>query len=600
MIRAAFREDNSKRRKEQMYAAEKTAEEIYRTYVSGKQGIVLEMEHKQEWEPVIQILREKYYKGKDRAKVGLHIYYDKKEIGGKSCYAPVIHQIGDVTSRRIDNDELGLENVSTDSYLALALENIAVQRQIGFILISHYHLIEQPYRPKLLLSLLKILRTGNQAKGALVLITVDKREHLPAELLPYVSIIQGRKPDIAEIRETVERILTQSNIQIEESFKREIVSYLQGFDTYEFEYLFQAAEMMYGAEAFDEKNKRILELIGSEKVKLLEREQLLEWKMVKHVDMANMDVLTEYLQESGRVMGSLEDAVENGVEVPKGILIMGLPGTGKSLFAQYAAAALKMPLIRLEMGRMMGGHVGDSERNLRIAQKQAEDMAPCILWIDEIEKGFAGSGGKGKEGGEYLQRMTGGFLTWLQEKKSSCYIIATANSIEGLPPEFFRQGRFDRCFYTAMPSGSEIKEILKVHLQKPGRAHVEPAAEKAIDCIIQLARTQKRFMTGADAGALVSNTFRRLYLDFNQQSETADKQEYDRKKLADVMEQEFSKMKVFSETNGKEIARYDKSLKESNFINASSLKSNSDGAAKRYDENLQDFIDKKRKEITEV
>lgn len=580
-----------------MHTAEKIAEEIYRVYSSGKSGIVLEMEHKQEWEPVIRLLLQKYFKGKEKAQVGLDIYYDKKEVNGKLHYAPVIHQIGNVVSRRLENDELGLTNVSTDSYLALALENAMAKPGVGFIVLNHYQLIEQPYRVKLLPSLLKILRTGNQAKGALILITVDKREHLPSELLPYVHVIQGRKPDITEIRENVEKILSERNLEIGESLKWEIVSYLQGFHTYEFEYLFREAEMLYGMEAFDEKNKRILELIGNEKVKLLEKEQLLEWKMVKHVDMANMDVLAEYLQESGTIMRNPQDAAKKGVEVPKGILIMGLPGTGKSLFAQYAAATLKMPLIRLEMGKMMGGHVGDSERNLRIAQKQAEEMAPCILWIDEIEKGFAGAGGKGKDGGEYLQRMTGGFLTWLQEKKSSCYIIATANSIDGLPPEFFRQGRFDRCFYTAMPTGSEIKDILNVHLQKPGRVHVKPVIEESVGRVIRLAKAQRRFMTGADASALVANAFRRLYLDFAKQNEITDKEEYDRKNLADVMEKEFEKMKVFSETNGKEIAQYDKALKESNFINASSAQNALDLDLQRYDENLQDFIEKKREEI---
>ncbi|MCM1175199.1 MAG: AAA family ATPase [Blautia sp.] len=579
-----------------MRIAEEIAEEIYRVYSSGKSGVVLEMEHKQEWEPVIRILWEKYYRGKGTAKAGLDIFYDKKEINGKIYFAPVIHQIGNMTSRRMENDELGLENVSTDSYLAVALENAAAKSGIGFLVLNHYQLIEQPYKAKLLLSLLRILRTGEREKGPLVLITVDKRGHLPGELLPYVHIIQGKKPDASEIQEMVGQIFSRRNQKPGEGLKREIVSYLQGFHTYEFEYLFREAEMLYGEKAFDEKEKRILELIGSEKVKLLEKERLLEWKMVKHVDMANMDVLAEYLQESGAVMRNLEDAVQNGVEVPKGILIMGLPGTGKSLFAQYAAAALKMPLIRLEMGKMMGGHVGDSERNLRTAQKQAEEMAPCILWIDEIEKGFAGAGGKGKDGGEYLQRMTGGFLTWLQEKKSSCYVIATANSIDGLPPEFFRQGRFDRCFYTAMPSGSEIRNILKVHLQKPGRAHVEPAAEEAVSRIIQLARTKKRFMTGADAGALVSNTFRRLYLDYGKQKEITDKKEYDRENLAGAMEKEFEKMKVFSETNGKEIAQYDRSLKKSNFINASSPKEDTDASSKRYDEYLRSFMEEKQKE----
>ena len=155
-----------------------------------------------------------------------------------------------------------------------------------------------------------------------------------------------------EIQDRLGQILAAKGLGIGERFKREIVSYLQGFQGFEIEYLLERAERNYGEDAFDEKKKKILELIGNEKVKLLERDRLLEWKMVEHVDMANMERIGQHLHESGMIMGRLEDAVQKGVAVPKGILVMGLPGTGKSLFAQYAAAELKMPLIRLEMGRI--------------------------------------------------------------------------------------------------------------------------------------------------------------------------------------------------------------------------------------------------------
>ncbi len=573
-----------------MHAAEEIAKEIYQVYVSGRQGIVLEMEHKQELEPVIKILQEKYFNDRKTGRAGLDIHYGMKEGSRGADFAPAVYQITKICLRKTEDVEFHLDTAAPDSYLPAVLERFMLDKTIGFLVLNHYHLIESKYKTKLLLALLQILRTDSGTHAPLLIISVDKREHLPQELMPYVHLIQGRKPGTSEIQEETSRLLALKGLSVGKNFEREIVSYLQGFHCYEIEYLFQRAQLQYGEEAFDEEKKRILELIGSEKVKLLEKDRLLEWKMVKNVEIANMDILKKYLQESGTIMGSLDDAMEKGVEVPKGILIMGLPGTGKSLFAQYAASVLKLPLIRLEMGRMMGGHVGDSERNLRSAQKQAEEMAPCILWIDEIEKGFSGADEKKRDGGDYLQRMTGGFLTWLQEKKSSCYIIATANSIEGMPPEFFRQGRFDRCFYTAMPAETEVRNIIKVHLRKPGRAHTEPVIKEAADSVIQLAAAQRRFMTGADAGALVSNTFRRLYLNYSSQTECTDKEEYDRSNLVSVMKKEFEEMKVFSETNGVQIGRYAKSLENSGFINASLSEQNEEPAIRRYDDRLQYFV----------
>ena len=566
-----------------MYVAEEMAEEIYQVYASGKNGIVLEAEHRQEWEPVVDILQKKYFTG---GIAPLAIRYGEKEVPGKTSFEPALYQRLHIL-RQMPEDSLGLGKVARGSYLAIALEKIKGQKGLELLVIENYHLFDRENREKALLALLSLLETGAGKSGLLILLTVSHLDNLPAELFPYVHVIRGRKPGMEEIQDRLGQILAAKGLGIGERFKREIVSYLQGFQGFEIEYLLERAERNYGEDAFDEKKKKILELIGNEKVKLLERDRLLEWKMVEHVDMANMERIGQHLHESGMIMGRLEDAVQKGVAVPKGILVMGLPGTGKSLFAQYAAAELKMPLIRLEMGRMMGGHVGDSERNLRLAQRQAEEMAPCILWMDEIEKGFAGTGGQGREEGAYLQRMAGGFLTWLQEKKSSCYIIATANGIDGLPPEFFRKGRFDECFYTSMPSEAELRKSLKVHLMKPERAHVEAEADGAIDEVMGLAVAEKRFMTGADASALVSNVFRRLYLDFESQAALTDKTAYDRANLKAAMVGEFRKIKVFSETNGEEIARYDKASKKSNFVRASDA---SQGGKTRYDNRLEAFI----------
>lgn len=577
-----------------MSAAEETAAEIIQVYKSGKRGFILHMKQRQEWEPVVKILQENYF----REKAFIEVCGGERLINGGMGFAPVFYQRLNML-RKISDSEL--DRARPGSCLALGLRKWASDSGIGAIIAADYHLLDSESKSQSMLALVQMLKIGGE--GPLILLTASRLEMIPPDLLTHMYVIHAKKPQPAEIKARTEQILEKKGLRACESFQREIVSYLQGFHDYEIEYLFKRAELLYGPDAFDENKRKILELIGSEKVRLLEEGQLLEWQMIRHVDLANMEVLKRHLRESGIIMSRLEDAVRNGVDVPKGILIVGIPGTGKSLFAQYAAALLKMPLIRLDMGKMMGGHVGDSERNLRNAQRQAGEMAPCILWIDEIEKGFSGSAGKGQEEGAYLRRMTGSFLTWLQEKKDSCYIIATANEIEGLPPEFFRKGRFDECFCTAMPTEGELREILRVHLSKLGRAHVECVMEEAVTNILRLAAAQMRFLTGADAGMLVSNTFRRLYLEYYaaQQSKSrampacgdaesldAKKQEHDRKRLSGVMEDEFKRMKVFSETNGADIVKHDIVSRSGQFVNASFESAQEEQT--RYNERLKAFI----------
>lgn len=572
-----------------MNVFEKIAEDVYETYISGKCGIVLEMEHKQELNSVVEILRQKYFNGKKVLEIG----YTTKNFSDKTYFAPAVYQIMNIT-RQIPDEEIGLQYVQPSSYIAAALEKLYDKSGVGIIVIGNYHLLDGENKSKTLRVLcdkLKIEKNNN----ALILLSVNKIKNLPDELYPYIYTIHSKKPDIEEIKYKLNKFIEEKNLKINESFQREIISYLQGFYTYDIDYIFKRAEKIFGEKAFDDKEKKILELIGKEKVKLLEKDQLLQWSIVKNINIANMEKIKKYLCESGIIMKNLEDAIKKGVDVPKGILIMGLPGTGKSLFAKYAASELKIPLIRLDMGRMMGGYVGDSERNLRMAQQQAEEMSPCILWIDEIEKGFAGSGTGGREEGAYLKRMVGGFLTWLQEKNKSCYIIATANSIKGLPPEFFRKGRFDECFFTAMPSSKELREIFKVHLLKPERKHVADIKnsispmEKAIENILQWAAADNRFMTGADASTLVSNTFRRLYIDYNlSNNNNLSKQDYDREHLDEVMKAEFENIKVYSETNGEDIANYYKTIRKSNFINVSECISRQN--EENYDQCLSYFI----------
>jgi SpoVK/Ycf46/Vps4 family AAA+-type ATPase len=153
------------------------------------------------------------------------------------------------------------------------------------------------------------------------------------------------------------------------------------------------------------------------------------------------------------------------VDAPAGIMIVGMPGCGKSLMAKTIAKEFEIPLLKLDVGRLMGKYVGESEGNLHRAISVAEAAAPCVLWIDEIEKAFSGIGDEGG-GGSSMTRMFGIFLTWMQEKTSNIYVVATANNIDKLPPEFLRRGRFDEIFQVKYPDAAERRQILELHIRR--------------------------------------------------------------------------------------------------------------------------------------
>jgi len=161
-------------------------------------------------------------------------------------------------------------------------------------------------------------------------------------------------------------------------------------------------------------------------------------------------------------------AAAAGIPFPRGVLLVGVQGCGKSLAARASAGELELPLLRLEPGRLFGGTVGESEANLRRALQLADRAAPAVLWIDEIDKGFAGSEGAASDAGT-AARVLGGLLTWLQERTRPVFVVATANRIDALPPELLRRGRLDEIFFVDLPDADEREAILRVHMTTEGR-----------------------------------------------------------------------------------------------------------------------------------
>jgi SpoVK/Ycf46/Vps4 family AAA+-type ATPase len=207
-----------------------------------------------------------------------------------------------------------------------------------------------------------------------------------------------------------------------------------------------------------------IDIINAEKRQIIRKSGILEFFQPSEsmAKVGGLDELKEWFEQRGDAFS--DEATEFGLEPPKGVLLLGIPGCGKSLTAKASAALWRFPLLRFDLGKVFGGIVGESERNIREALRVAEAVAPCILWIDEIEKGLSGSQSSGQTDGGVSARVFGTFLTWMQEKTAPVFVLATSNNIEQLPPEMLRKGRFDEIFFCDLPSSSVREDIFDIHL----------------------------------------------------------------------------------------------------------------------------------------
>ena len=212
-------------------------------------------------------------------------------------------------------------------------------------------------------------------------------------------------------------------------------------------------------------------------------------------DVGGLEVLKNWLER--RQDSFSEEARDFGLEMPRGVLLLGLPGTGKSLAAKSIANLWQLPLLRLDMGRVFGGIVGQSEANIRTALQTAEALSPCVLWIDEIEKGLSGVQSSGSTDGGTTSRVLGSFLTWMQEKKKPVFVVATANDISQLPPELLRKGRLDEIFFVDLPTVEERRAIIKIHLTR------RRAQSNFTDNQIQQIANASAMFTGAEIEEVV-------------------------------------------------------------------------------------------------
>lgn len=350
--------------------------------------------------------------------------------------------------------------------------------------------------PKVI-SLLKYIASRNMDNdhyNATVFILSSKL-HIPEELEELITVYDMPLPTEEEIMQTMRRFASDLEIEIDEDALSEIAISFKGMNDFQIRQILNLAYQDGGCIDLDDR-----QLILRQKEQLIKKAGMLEMITVKEQvdDIGGLENLKEWLYRKAEVFSQLDRAIKYGVDIPKGILIVGMPGCGKSLAAKATAKLFELPLMRLDVGRLLGKYVGESEANMRKALKLAEAISPCVLWIDEIEKAFSGVGNAGDSGGSQVtKRLFGQFLTWMQEKEDTIFIVATANDISGLPPEFLRKGRFDELFYVDFPNAEERRAIIEIHLRK--RNKWNPTLD-----IISLAKETEGY-NGADLEAIVKD-----------------------------------------------------------------------------------------------
>ncbi len=350
--------------------------------------------------------------------------------------------------------------------------------------------------PMLVRRLKDVLRVAKSNGHAIILLGC--RLKLPPELLHEFTEVDFSLPDPTRLGAVLDGILKSAKLKnVHEVVKEAALQSALGLTTTEAENAF--ALSVVETRGIDPK------VIAREKARTLKRNGLVE--VVEATtsldDIGGLGQLKEWLQRRAGAFSASAKAY--GLPAPKGLLIVGIPGTGKSLTAKATAGAFGLPLLRLDMGRVFGGIVGQSEANLRSVIQTAEAIAPCVLWIDEIEKGFSGSKSSGSTDGGTSSRVFGSFLSWMQEKDQPVFVVATANDVSKLPPEFLRKGRFDEMFFVDLPDALERAQIWDIVIKRHGRRPAD------FDTDV-LSRACEQF-TGAEIEAVFIDALHEAYVE---------------------------------------------------------------------------------------
>lgn len=338
-----------------------------------------------------------------------------------------------------------------------ALTLIAELKEKSIILLRDFHLFLIDPNPILIRQfkdVLQVAKTKNKT-----LIVVGCRLCLPPELERELTVVEYALPDKEQLGHVLNGICESAELKAVEGEDREkVLDAARGLTTIE-------AENAFALSVVEHKAIR-QSVVAREKAQAVKKNGLLELiETTASLDsIGGLDVLKDWLLKRKEAFSAR--AIQYGLPALRGLLILGLPGTGKSLTAKATAAVFGVPLLKLDAGRLFAGLVGQSEGNLRSVIQTAEAIAPCCLWIDEVEKGFSGSKSSGATDGGTSARVFGSFISWMQEKKAPVFIVATANDVSQLPPEMLRKGRFDELFFVDLPNQQEREAIWAIQIQK--------------------------------------------------------------------------------------------------------------------------------------
>ena len=372
-----------------------------------------------------------------------------------------------------------------------ALIGIAELKEKSIVLLKDFHLFLQDPNPILIRQFKDVLQTAKTKNKTLII--VGCRICLPPELERELTVVEFSLPGREQLNHVLTGILESANLKdIGAELKDRVLDSAAGLTTIEAENAFALSVVQCkGIEPT---------VIAKEKAQAVKRNGLLEIiETTESLDsIGGLDVLKDWLLKRRHAFS--KRAVTFGLPALKGVLIMGIPGTGKSLTAKATAKVFGVPLLKLDAGKIFAGIVGQSESNLRSVMQTAEAIAPCVLWLDEIEKGFSGSKSSNATDGGTSARVFGSFISWMQEKKAPVFIVATANDVSQLPPEMLRKGRFDELFFVDLPNLSERETIWNIQISKYGR---DP---KEFDTV-QLARATDGFTGSEIESAFVESLF---------------------------------------------------------------------------------------------
>jgi len=314
--------------------------------------------------------------------------------------------------------------------------------------------------------LAQVARKFTQIEGALVLTGTDLE--IPEAAKPHTAYLTPPPPDRRDYADLVQHIYrdlsTRMHVKVEMSRRdmNRLLNNLSGLTLLETEKILTKAIIEDGRLAPDD-----LQLVIQAKKAIVEREGLLEYFPVEESmsDIAGLARLKAWLAKRKSILTEPKRAAQYALRFPKGILLLGVPGCGKSLCAKAVAMEWGLPLLKMDPSNLYNKYIGESEKNFKRAMATSEKMSPVILWIDEIEKAFASGG---SDDGGVSQRVLGIFLSWMQERKGDVFVVATSNDVAKLPPEFLRKGRFDEIFFVDLPNSEEREAILAIHLTRRG------------------------------------------------------------------------------------------------------------------------------------